>query len=1195
MSISSNLYSEKVFAEQPIALWSLDDPADYVSLVSETQRDLSNSSVWTVSNGTLGVVTNIIGEPFPESVISSIAANVPEEDPDITTVTATGVVPYSSFNEDLKTFSLGAFFYSPSPFLSSVSIGYKYLDAETSSYVETFKDFDISVFNRWFFVSETFTLPPNEEDVSIVLKLGYLPGASDPASYTFLVNGLTAGQWSEEFQATSLGVELEAIPSTIALSETFGYPAAAYGLQELNGYYLGQSNSLLAKNGGVPLVYGASNNTTILPGSGPSLIVPGNGFLGELGRYQDFTLEFWLRINVSCTTPKRIVGPIGSDDGIYVDGPFIKIKIDDVYGSYFVGEWFRPMLVQLRIVTNSATLIINGEEVLSVEFDTRSLSLPGKNNSVGKDQDWIGFYAYEDTVPFEIDSVGIYSYSVPTLVAKRRWVYGQGVEYPEKINTAYNGVSTFIDYPFANYSNNYNFPDLGKWNQGLMDNVSVDNNVLTPPKHPLATLKFNNKTVDQWYEDSSASMSEEDQSISLRPNSSWLGTEGCIIFDTLNFLSQDTKAVYGIFESKVGDNGKQTLFKIEDQITKNYLIVELNGAYIDYTLVFNGSSTRLYRANGHQPGDLFLAGISLVKFSNKFGGNAAYFLGNKGQLKVYAGGSEDFSNTFNGEILKVAFSTERNYGKFEELYNDSGVIREYEDVFSMYDQEIDYDGDDPLSTNGSLFNDLYVDGGDPWSRYTADPMFEPASYGLVGRKKFGAARLDIEVDSYWEDYVPLTYLAKNIVDDNGVEEYGLDFVQMNINYPAVQKFSEGFYDTSGQGVRTYVSFQYLSEGANKPVSGFKNITRMPSNGVVEPGSDWLVTKYEVVDGVILYLPQGVDIKSLALVSHIEMKVDGIIENPIKIRRIQLASQSLSQRVPSSVGTRFGKKIYPFKRSGLYFDYKAKNPFRIYKDSTPYLYLTGQSGIKPVGNFEQSTSTSRGLSIPINPEKANNFETVALNMAIKFELDAFPSSPIEIFEVQSANQFFKFYAVSTHPDGLRGKIYSQNTSTGRITDRVTFYWNGNLVREPSIQAGSWSILGIGFTDNLIMNNVAGAIRITGPVSVDSISHYQASSLDQVRNQITRQWFGVERIAGIDIAWRYWAEGQDNPEGNRPYTWSQVLVVTPSDYYGVDPAEIYKSFVGTNKIVAGDDVKLKLETYKYSVYQGLDWTTSTITPV
>jgi hypothetical protein len=45
-------------------------------------------------------------------------------------------------------------------------------------------------------------------------------------------------------------------------------------------------------------------------------------------------------------------------------------------------------------------------------------------------------------------------------VAKRRWVYGQGVLSPEAINSAYGGTLAFIDYPFADYTGNYTLSRL---------------------------------------------------------------------------------------------------------------------------------------------------------------------------------------------------------------------------------------------------------------------------------------------------------------------------------------------------------------------------------------------------------------------------------------------------------------------------------------------------------------------------------------------------------------------------------------------------------------------------------------------------------------------------------------------------------------------------------------------------------------
>jgi hypothetical protein len=51
MSNPSNLYAEKIFSEHPQVLWALDDKADYVSLITEAQRNIE--SQWTVTGATV--------------------------------------------------------------------------------------------------------------------------------------------------------------------------------------------------------------------------------------------------------------------------------------------------------------------------------------------------------------------------------------------------------------------------------------------------------------------------------------------------------------------------------------------------------------------------------------------------------------------------------------------------------------------------------------------------------------------------------------------------------------------------------------------------------------------------------------------------------------------------------------------------------------------------------------------------------------------------------------------------------------------------------------------------------------------------------------------------------------------------------------------------------------------------------------
>jgi len=68
MSNPSNLYAEKIYAEHPIALWSLDDKADYISLISEPQRVLSDTTKWNVpTGGEVSDYSDSIDQPFPES------------------------------------------------------------------------------------------------------------------------------------------------------------------------------------------------------------------------------------------------------------------------------------------------------------------------------------------------------------------------------------------------------------------------------------------------------------------------------------------------------------------------------------------------------------------------------------------------------------------------------------------------------------------------------------------------------------------------------------------------------------------------------------------------------------------------------------------------------------------------------------------------------------------------------------------------------------------------------------------------------------------------------------------------------------------------------------------------------------------------------------------------------------------------
>ena len=196
-------------------------------------------------------------------------------------------------------------------------------------------------------------IPDENTSFRIVLKIKYYGGAEENTSNIFLLNGLSVGQWSEEFNSNSLGVFPVTLPQNLPVDQSYGIEAKAYGLSEQSGYYLISEDLtfLGAKNSGVPMVFGASNTTIVRPMSGPSLIIPGVGFLNESGKHKEYTVEMWLKIDSYTSDDTRIFGPVKSTDGLYVSGPFLKLKVGEYVGAHCVGEWSRPMLIHIMVNT----------------------------------------------------------------------------------------------------------------------------------------------------------------------------------------------------------------------------------------------------------------------------------------------------------------------------------------------------------------------------------------------------------------------------------------------------------------------------------------------------------------------------------------------------------------------------------------------------------------------------------------------------------------------------------------------------------------------------------------------------------------------------------------------------------------------------------------------------------------------------
>lgn len=1227
MSNPSNIYAEKIYSEQPTAMWSLDDTADYISFVdSELKRSVH---LWTIENG-LGSAGTSENEPFQSSVVSSLNG---QTDKTYIKAVSPDFAKFTDFDQDLRVFSIGAYVYSPSTYLSGVEIGYEYYDSTSGTTESVSKVFNVNIGKKWLNVSDTFIIPRQDVYFRPFIKVSYIPGgvAND---YKFLVNGLTVGQWNEEFSAKSLGVNKIQVPSTVRLLAGHdAIEAPSYGLQNSPGYYLVNNNRLLAQNSGIPLVFGSSNVTHLITNDNtlPSFIFPGCGFLNESGKYEEKTLEFWIRIFANTSTPKRLVGPVASTDGLYSYKNNLILRVGNYTQAYAIDEWYRPMLIDLRVGVNNASLLINGDEVISISIDIDTITFPDKTSKIGStyfDNDWIGFYSYSEITQFDIDAIAIYPYKVPALVAKRRFVYGQGVEYPEILNSSYGGTSTVIDYPFSKYTNNYSYPDQGSWASGYFTNLSVTNNTLSTPNYRLPDFVFSNKSYDDFYLANSTIQNDNDGNfLTIRPSVDWASTNGYIHFDKLNILTDRTEAVYGVFKIAEHKTQAQVLIRIEDSSSGNYFSLELVGESLKYKFKNGGNISVAYSAEGVLVGSPFIAGISIDKFRDAFGSDAATLFGNRASLSVYVGGTKEFTNTFSGKIFGIHFANKDTLDLVSYGFSDKGVPLDYENVFADYTSgpyvgETDYDAE---FYNTAFWANL-VDGGNVSSYVSSRIGSVVSSYSLLPQYFMGLFKIDIGCHGYWKTTLPLTYFGKYVNDSYGDSYYDLDFLQFNISVPSPSKFvtveslgswkyedlkqaysSEEFnsyaylnnqlytnyndyldlknrsektysYDTSENPIRTRVTFEYTESAGQTPDSAYNLQVAPNKNGTVIAGSNWINTAYEVVDGMIIYPPSDVNFEDMSISISVDMITRSMLSLPMSIKQLQLSSQSFSEDGFNPIGTKFGVDIYPYAKSGLYYDYKTANPYSIYKKSTPYLYLTRDSGISIKGDFK--SGVDRGIAIPINASKSSTYNLMAAQFSLRYDYEFFPFSPVKILSFDNGTRFIDIFLVANTSDGKRAKLYAVNAATGIVESGIAFYVNGTLSREPVIQAGHWDMLGIYFSDLLNLNSINGKFLVSGPVTINNISLYDASRLSEVRDLQTRPWFRVKVTNDPEdlYEWTFW---------DLDFNWDEVLVVATTSLYGVNPETLYKTFIGTNRFVIDDSLPLIVGKYQYSVNSDVRW--------
>lgn len=1133
-----NLYSAVAFADHPLATWPLDDDFSFISLIGA-------SPVWTVTNGSSA---NFINKPTekPQETVGIADVGITTYD-FIGSASPTTIKsqPFSSSSTDSQkpTVCINTFIYTYGSNISSIEIGFE------SASVTTYSTYTNLAQNDWTRISHTASVS-NSSAIYPYIKI--YSGSASVSLYNFSV-----GQWSESANHLTTGSipsSFQSLSSSATLAEAWGsqfsasptmykvYPIDSYGFVVEDGYYIVENNRMLAGNSNLPIIYGSGDVTNIQASQygAPSIVFPGKGFLHDNGKYDTLTAEFWLKIAPLSTTEKKIFGPVGSDDGIYISQNFITINVGPYIKSYFVGKWNRPMLIHMSYSQEEISLMINGSQVINQKIDIEDIEFPYEEN------DWVAFYSDSSIKLFQIDSFSIYPYQITSNMAKRKFVYGQGVDNINDIVKKFNGSPTLIDFAFSNYSRNIIYPDNTPWTSGFYSNLEPQDKYLGFADYSTPELVsygedltgfVRNREIRSWQGVLSytwnywksflwqkLSMSREmqllfdnyqNQSVSsdrvyfsLRPTSSYHNIYSSIVFKDANPINDNVKSILGVFSINRSEldtaisalelnqseiiimqfkNTSNDLFKI---IASNIVTTSSSATFklkyyinsyqintsLEETIVVDSSSS-IYNNT------YFVAGIDTDKISLYASSRLRNYFKNMNNLELSVGGTNQ--NQFSGRIYRVIFNNA---------------------FFTLNDMSTYFDSNGFAKKSTSCVIS------------SADSIFDYiGNYTLLFKKANNSIIMDIGVAGYWQGSIPLYQLGSYITKSNGTDQLDLDMIQFNINMPT------GFTNSDNHDISdvfdAYVTIQRYQDIGTIPYSTYTEIQSLNSERYVDFDEFSKVVldvrKFKVSNGTIIFPPKNViDFKNTYLTFHIELKSNGIATNNFQLQNMSIASLAFDNSNLFSIGTGNGNQIYPFTRESVTYAPKLKNPFLIYKESTPYLYLTGDSGIQVLPYSEiDDTSLVRGISVPINLNRKAGYQLYGFSLWMMYNDNYTFTERNKIFSIYTNDEEIFFY-VEPEYGNKRSMVssYLKNISGESVYTNAVFHQNG-IKQIPYIEPLKWSMITVEFSSPIDLNSINGQIELYPGCVFNNITIYD-NSISNIVDDIFESHLGLSNIVSQD---------------------------------------------------------------------------------